>query len=610
MVTKCRNFKILCRKKGFRMKKIKRLFTEWKILLLIFVLIMSLILLFPDLSNEGVAIRNIAKNSSAEISGLKSPLPELKPMFREVIIEVNGNVIKNTEDYYNSINSLEINDTITIKTKSKYDSNTNKKSFFSKINKYYLEVKPKYNITILNETVEKITNKTIIENQTINGTITQVNKTVEVIEYVPKKLIKIIGPEDIGIDVYNAPKTNLKKGLDLQGGTRVLLEPDREIDNDEIDLIINNLQQRLNVFGLSDIVIRPVQRGLFDKTIIIVEIAGAHEDEVRSLISGQGKFEAKIGDTVVFSGGKDLTNVCRTPECSSAIDPQRPPHKIQEDTWISGFYFSITLTEEAANKIADATKNLEIIFENQNEYLSEKLSLYLDDELVDELNIGADLKGRPATNIQISGTGSGFSRQEAITDSSQNMKKLQTLLITGSLPVKLEIIKADSISPILGDKFTKNAIIVGLCAILSVSIVIFIRYRQLKLTIPLLITIFAEVIMILGIAAGIGWNLDLAAIAGIIIAIGTGIDHQVIIIDEALKSKKRNLAWKESLKRAFFIIFAAFFTTITAMFVLFISGAGLLRGFALTTIIGVVVGVLISRPAFAKIIEILYEDES
>ena len=45
------------------------------------------------------------------------------------------------------------------------------------------------------------------------------------------------------------------------------------------------------------------------------------------------------------------------------------------------------------------------------------------------------------------------------------------------------------------------------------------------------------------------------------------------------------------------------------MFPLFVSGAGLLRGFAITTLIGFTSGVLITRPAFAKMMEILLEDE-
>ena len=65
---------------------------------------------------------------------------------------------------------------------------------------------------------------------------------------------------------------------------------------------------------------------------------------------------------------------------------------------------------------------------------------------------------------------------------------------------------------------------------------------------------------------------------------------------------------KEKMKTAFFIIFTAFFLTVAAMIPLFWAGAGMLKGFALTTIIGVSIGVLITRPAFSDIIKLILKD--
>ena len=62
------------------------------------------------------------------------------------------------------------------------------------------------------------------------------------------------------------------------------------------------------------------------------------------------------------------------------------------------------------------------------------------------------------------------------------------------------------------------------------------------------------------------------------------------------------------MKKAFFIIFVAYFGTVVAMLPLWNAGAGLVRGFALTTIIGVTIGVFITRPAFASMIEKLLKD--
>ena len=86
----------------------------------------------------------------------------------------------------------------------------------------------------------------------------------------------------------------------------------------------------------------------------------------------------------------------------------------------------------------------------------------------------------------------------------------------------------------------------------------------------------SEIIIILGFAALVGWNLDLAAIAGILVAAGTGVDDQIVIADETLKGE--NIAytnWKERLKRAFFIIIAAWAVTLASMIPLLFAGAGL-----------------------------------
>jgi len=115
----------------------------------------------------------------------------------------------------------------------------------------------------------------------------------------------------------------------------------------------------------------------------------------------------------------------------------------------------------------------------------------------------------------------------------------------------------------------------------------------------------SEVILLLGVAALIGWNIDLAAVAGIIIAVGTGIDHQIVIADETLRGQRFIINWRERIKNAFFIIMASYFTIVVALIPLLFAGAGLLKGFAIITILGASIGVFISRPAYARVIEIL-----
>jgi preprotein translocase subunit SecD len=147
-------------------------------------------------------------------------------------------------------------------------------------------------------------------------------------------------------------------------------------------------------------------------------------------------------------------------------------------------------------------------------------------------------------------------------------------------------------------------------AALSVAVVIGIRYWKLAIAFPIMITLVSEVIILLGVAAFIGWNIDMAAIAGILVTIGTGVNDQIVITDETLKGETANVYnWKEKVKRAFLIIMLAYTTVVVAMIPLIFAGAGLLKGFAITTIIGVTIGVFITRPAYAAFLEALLKKE-
>jgi len=417
--------------------------------------------------------------------------------------------------------------------------------------------------------------------------------------------------EDPGIKVENAKKTKLVTGLDLQGGTRVLIEPlsDEEITDSQINDLISIMGNRLNVFGLSDVKVRKAT-DLEGKKFVLVEIAGVSKEEVQELIGKQGVFEARIGDDVVFEGGeKDIVFVCRDDGSCSGISRCG---QIGRNEFACSFQFQITLSQEAAKKHADVTGDLEINFSDGggssgSGYLEKPLDLFLDGKLVDSLRIGADLKGQETTSILISGPGFGNTEEAAVDDALRGMSQLQTIMITGSLPLEIEIVKLDSISPFLGKGFVKNIALVVLLSIFAVAGVLLIRYRKLKIIIPILITSLSEVLIILGIAALIKWNLDIVSIAGILAAVGTGVDDQIIILDEVLRGRKEYINWVEKIKRAFFIIFAAYATTIAAMLPLIWAGAGLIRGFAVITIIGVTVGVLITRPAFAAIAERLFD---
>ena len=275
---------------------IKRLATNWRVIILVICLLFALISINPQLNTDGAAIRTVIKDSAAFEAGIASPKETATPTSREVIVAVNNQVISSVEDYDRVVSEIGFNETVTVETDSGF---------------YSLYSRPKLNVTVIGQ-----------KNQTVNETVevdvngTLMNKTSEVTRLVNVTTEEVVGVQDLGLRVYPAPQTNLIKGLDLQGGTRVLLQPDEEISSEDMGLLLESLKERLNVYGLSDVIVREA-KDLSGNQFILVEIAGANEEEVRDLISKQGKFEAKIANDTVFKGGNDITYVCRSADCDA-----------------------------------------------------------------------------------------------------------------------------------------------------------------------------------------------------------------------------------------------------------------------------------------------------
>ncbi len=190
-----------------------------------------------------------------------------------------------------------------------------------------------------------------------------------------------------------------------------------------------------------------------------------------------------------------------------------------------------------------------------------------------------------------------------LEDAIAQRDRIRIILESGKLPVTVQVSGVSTISASLGRQFLYYSGVAGLFAILTVSGVVFLRYRKPKLSAAMVMISMTEAIMILGMAAWIGWQLDLPAVAGVIAAVGTGVDHLIIITDEAMRGvSEKRVGLAAKIRRAVNIIMMAAFTTIIAMFPLFTLGLGALKGFALTTILGSLMGVFIARPAYAELV--------
>lgn len=449
--------------------------------------------------------------------------------------------------------------------------------------------------------------------------------------------------------------TNIKQGLDLQGGARVLIEPNPgdNVSTEEIQQTIRTLRTRISAFGLQEMKIRPVTVG--GKTHVQIELAGADTSDLTELINRTGRFEATIPITVedgttftlgdeeytasvnqnavgvngetytvnesfVLSSGPRQVNMTVTNLTAEqavlsplaftgaevlGVDISTQASRFQCTGDGCSFQFQVAISENAARRVQDIAKAFQKGVATQGgSYLvspvngeNAKLTLHLDDEQINALNIKSTFQDTLVQQPVISG---GADSREAALD---EMQQLKSVLQSGALPVPIAVVQETRVSATLGERFLQSAILAIIVAILAVAGVVFLRYRDPRIVVPLTMTGFSELVLLFGFAAWVGWTIDLPSIAGIIAAIGTGVDDQIIITDE--RGKHTLQSFKKRFKRAFFIIFTSAASTIGAMLPLTRIGAGAITGFAVTTIAGVIIGVLITRPAYARVLQYL-----
>ena len=364
------------------------------------------------------------------------------------------------------------------------------------------------------------------------------------------------------------------------------------------------LDSKLNRLGLQDIKVRVV-----DNKFILIDLAGMDVATAQDVVGKPGKFEIRI---------QTEDNQSMHVLYGDAVESVEIPNGDRNDMWGVPFM----LSEEGAQIFqkaaidAGATKNPD----------AHNIAMYLDKDEIFSAPLAAELAGSlekaPIRNMEARvGTGDA---------GSEKAKELYIHLREGALPVNIVVVGSGQVSAALGKQFKIQMVIAGLIALLAVAAMVFYRYREKKIALPMVATSSSEVVMMLGIWSLAGWQLDLASLAGIIMVIGTGVDQLVIITDELIRGSEAASSEDRSIKdraaaaaekagvgkvvatsskvylsrlsRAFTIILGAAATTAVAMLPLLYMGFGALTGFALIIILGVILGTLIARPAYGRII--------
>ena len=349
-----------------------------------------------------------------------------------------------------------------------------------------------------------------------------------------KNMLKFFGAVIIIIGVFvtciRPLAESIKQGLDLQGGTHIVLEaqdtPDAPVTDDSVNRAVTIVERRINEMGLTEPIVQ--KEG---SRRIIVELPGEKNPEKAIETIGKTavmEFKDESGTTRMT--GNDLKNA-----------------KEQKDN--SGKnVVAIEFTDEGAKKFADLTAA----------NVGHKISITLD----------GDVLTAPVVN-------------EAITGGKA--------VIT--LPVQLKVLEVRTIGPSLGqdskDK-SERAFAIGILLIMLFLVVVY-RMSGVVANVALLV----YVLILLAILKYLDATLTLPGIAGIILSMGFAVDANILIFErfkeEVLVGKSLRTSMHAGFKRAFSTILDANVSVMIAAIVLITMGAGTVKGFAVNLALGIVV---------------------
>lgn len=353
-----------------------------------------------------------------------------------------------------------------------------------------------------------------------------------------------------GFIMYINPLANsIKQGLDLQGGTHVVLQavetPEAKIDDDALNRTVKIIERRVNELGLTEPVIQ--RQG---KDRIIVELPGIKDpDQAINMLGRTAMLEFKdINGTTVLTG-KDLRDA-----------------RAQMTGSGSQAVVGLEFTDEGGAKFADLTAR----------NIGRPISILLDGEVLTSPVVQEAITGGKA---QISG--------------SRNMEEaehLAILLRSGSLPVKIEVMENRTVGPTLGQDSKEKSVVAFSIAIIGIFAFMLLFYRIPGVVADIALLLY--VMLLLLIMRYLDATLTLPGIAGIILSIAMAIDANVLIVEhfkeEVAAGKTLRSAMDKGFSRAFVTIFDSNITTLIAAVILFYLGTGPIRGFAVTLGLGVV----------------------
>jgi preprotein translocase subunit SecD len=210
------------------------------------------------------------------------------------------------------------------------------------------------------------------------------------------------------------------------------------------------------------------------------------------------------------------------------------------------------------------------------------IGIFLDDELISYPIVPPEFQGRGIPNGRASITGT-FSLDQAT--------ELSLQLRAGSLPVPVEIVENRTVGATLGADSVQSSIYAGVFGLFLVLVFMVAYYRILGAVAD--IALIAYAILTYGAFSLLGVVLTLPGIAGFILSIGMAVDANVLIFERTREELMAGRTLYKSVEAGFYRAWSSILdsnvTTLIACGALFWLGSGLVKGFAVTLAVGVMV---------------------
>jgi preprotein translocase subunit SecD len=384
----------------------------------------------------------------------------------------------------------------------------------------------------------------------------------------------------------------IRLGLDLQGGSRLLLQlyPTASVPNINSQVQAQTrevIDRRINGLGVTEPSISNVGT---DR--ILVELPNVkNPDEAERVLKEVAVLEYKIVPIDVMQKAEAAKNLLASAAANNATIPAKA--KAAAQAYVdSGAYDASGKVVYSGSELKAAqagygqtgsqpivlfqTKNPEKFGKLTTANVGKQLGIFLDHHYISAPTINSPIYD----SGQIEG---GFTPEETTT--------LANELNAGALPVTVRIVEKETIGPTLGKidlVQSMRASILGLALVLVFMIVV---YRLPGFLADVALAIYVLVMM--AILAASHATLTLPGIAGFVLSIGMAVDANVLIFErikeELWNGKSMRGAVRVGFARAFSAVFDSHFTTIVGAGVLYMLGTGTVKGFAFTLFWGTVV---------------------